>query len=1165
MVRVGQVRRRKNHLYRRGLSALVQSFIHLHTHSEYSILDSSCKIPALLDCAASQRMPALALTDHGVLCGAVKFYREAKKRGIKPIIGVEIYLAPGDRRKREPVNGAKYSHLVLLATDRVGYQNLLALVSLGHTEGFYYRPRVDKELLRHYHPGLIALSGCESGEIPRLLMTNREEEAQAAAREYVDIFGKENFYIELQDHGTERGARLKERLVNLARSLDLPLVATNDIHYLSSNDRHAHEVLLNIRANKKLSDPEHMSFEGEGYHFRSTEEMLQLFSDVPEAIENTGAIAERCHIEIDFGTPMIPPFDLPENVESADQYLRTLAYAGVNKLFGTLSNAVRERLEYELQVVERMNYATYFLIVWDFVRFAHENKIPVGPGRGSAAGSLVSYCLGITRVDPLQYNLIFERFLNPDRISMPDFDIDFCVKGRDRVLEYVREKYGGEPHQPKTAQIVTFDQMAARSVVRDVGRVLGTPYTKTDQLAKLIPYGTKLKTALMKVPDLKALYENDPEAKETIDIGLRLEGLIRNSSTHAAGVVIAAEALTRHVPLLRLPDGEIVTQFDMGDVEAVGLLKFDFLGLRNLTLIDVTCSTLREYAEIEIDIDNVPLDDEKTFDLIRRGATAGIFQFESSGMTALIQRVQPDRFEDLIALLALYRPGPLESGMADDYVARRSGRKPVAYPHPSLKEVLQDTYGLPIYQDQIMLIAQKLAGFTLAEADVLRKAMGKKKKEIMAGLREKFIAGCRANGIPQDLAHQTFADMEKFSRYGFNKAHATAYAFVSYWTAYLKANYPTCFMASLLTSVQGDTDKVADYIGECQEMGIEVLPPDINESERDFTPIGQNRVRFGLAAIKHVGRGAIDAILASRKKGGFASFFDLCRCVNGEGIDREALEALIKAGTFDSFGASRRGLLRHLSDGLKTMQIARHERETGQQSFFGRSGTDIADPKILEEEFSQTELLAFEKELLGLYVSADPLDPHREMLRLYCTPLCQIESVQEGAKTTVGGRIKKIRKISTKNGNRMAFLTLDDGSGEAEITIFPEVYETSAALLQADHLVCLRMTAGKRNGELNFIADDVSPITELPTRMATTLTLMLKQEEIVPERLASLSDLMHQHPGTAPVRFRIENKGRAVEIAAGEQFLITPSPTLKRDLENLLGEDQVQLTFHERW
>ena len=1141
------------------------SFIHLHTHSEYSILDSSCKIPALLDCAAANQMPALALTDHGVLSGAIKFYREAKKRGIKPILGTQIYLAPGDRRRKEAVNGTKYSHLVLLAADREGYQNLLTLVSLGHTEGFYYRPRVDKELLRRHRNGLIALSGCESGEIPRLLLSNREAAAHAAAREYAEIFGRENFYLELQDHGTERGARLKERLIDLARSLDLPLVATNDIHYLSPDDRHAHEVLLNVRANKKLSDPDRMNFEGEGYHFRSAEEMQTLFADLPEAIENTVAIAERCNLEIDFGTPMIPPFDLPEEAESADQYLRTLAYAGAQKLFGTVSDAVRERLEYELQTIERMNYATYFLIVWDFVRFAHENRIPVGPGRGSAAGSLVSYCLGITRVDPLRYNLIFERFLNPDRISMPDFDIDFCAKGRDRVLEYVREKYGGEPHQPRTAQIVTFDQMAARSVVRDVGRVLGTPYAKTDQLAKLIPYGAKLKTALKRVPDLKALYENDPEAKEIIDIGLRLEGLIRNSSTHAAGVVIAAESLTQYVPLLRLPDGEIVTQFDMGDVEAVGLLKFDFLGLRNLTLIDVTCSTLREYAQTEIDIDNVPLDDEKTFELIRRGATAGIFQLESSGMTALIQRVQPDRFEDLVALLALYRPGPLESGMADDYVARRSGRTPVSYPHPSLKEVLQDTYGLPIYQDQIMLLAQKLAGFTLAEADVLRKAMGKKKKEIMAGLREKFIAGCHKNAIPQELAHQTFADMEKFSRYGFNKAHATAYAFVSYWTAYLKANYPTCFMASLLTSVQGDTDKVADYIGACREMGIEVLPPDINESERDFTPVSQHRIRFGLAAIKHVGGGAIDAILASRKGEGFASFFDLCRRVNGEGIDREALEALIKAGTFDGLGASRRGLLRHLSDGLQTMQIARHERETGQRSFFERLDTALVEPAISEEEFPPSELLAFEKELLGLYVSADPLDPYRETLQLCCTPLSELETLQEGTKITVGGRIKKIRKISTKNGNRMAFLTLDDGSGEIEITVFPEVYETSAALLQADHLVCLRLITGKRNGKVNFIAEDVSPITELSTRMTSTLTLRLKQEEVVPERLTSLSDLMRRHPGTAPVHFCIENHGRIVEIAAGEQFLITPSPTLKQDLENLLGAGQVQLRFYERW
>lgn len=1143
---------------------MTEKFVHLHTHSEYSILDASCKIPALLDCAIKHKMSALALTDHGGMSGVIKFYREAKKRGIKPIIGTEIYLSPGDHRERKTADGSKYYHLVLLASNLDGYQNLLTLVSLGHTEGFYYKPRVDKELLRRYHSGLIALSGCESGEVPRLLLADREEAAAAAAQEYVSIFGENNFYIELQDHGTDRGAGLRERSIKLARTLRLPLVATNDIHYLAPEDRLAHEVLLNIRANKKLSDPDRMTLEGDGYYFRSSEEMARLFADVPEAIENTRAIADRCNLDLEFGSAKIPPFALPEGAENADQYLRTLAYAGAEERFGVLTNEVRTRLEYELGVIERMHYATYFLIVWDFVRFAHENSIPVGPGRGSAAGSLVSYCLGITSVDPLKYNLIFERFLNPDRVSMPDFDIDFCVKGRDRVIEYVRQKYDGESHHPKTAQIVTFDQMAARSVVRDVGRVLGAAYATADRLAKLIPYNTRLKTALEKVPELRTLYDSNEEVKEVIDIGLRLEGLIRNSSTHAAGVVIAADALTCHVPLLRLSDGEIVTQFDMSDVEAVGLLKFDFLGLRNLTLIDATCSLLRQRAGVDIEINNVPLDDEKTFALIQKGCTTGIFQLESSGMTSLIRRVQPDRFEDLVALLALYRPGPLESGMAEDYVDRRSGRKPTIYPHPSLKEVLEDTYGLPIYQDQIMFMAQKLAGFSLAEADILRKAMGKKKKEIMASLQEKFVAGCLASGVDRDLAMQTFDDMEKFSRYGFNKAHATAYAFVSYWTAYLKANYPPYFMASLLTSVEDDIDKVADYIAECREMAIKVLPPDINESSRDFTPTDANRIRFGLGAIKHAGKSAIDAILTSRGTG-FTSFFDLCRRVNAESVDRETLEALIKAGAFDRFGASRRGLLLHLSEGLEMMEIARREKRTGQQSFFDSFESGAITPSISAKEFSQAELLSFEKELLGLYVSADPLDRHRETLGLYCTPLSRIASIGEGQQTTVGGRIKKIRRISTRSGDQMAFLTLEDGGGEAEITVFPKLFEIASTFLESDHLISLRLTVGKRNGELNLVADTISPLAELPEQASPSVTLVLSPEEINPERLASLSALIQQYPGDAPVLFHVEEEGRYIEVLAGGQFLIAPSLALKEGLESLLGERRVYFQNGDRW
>ena len=1135
---------------------MTEKFVHLHTHSEYSILDSSCKIKALLDLTQKYDMDALALTDHGVMGGAIKFYREAKRRGIKPIIGCEIYLAPGDRRERRVRNGAKYYHLVLLAENARGYSNLVTIVSLAQTEGFYYKPRADKELLRKYHEGLIALSACQSGEIPRLLLAGRADAARAAAAEYAEIFGAGNFYIELQDHGTETDKRLRGELVALARDLNLPLVATNDTHYMTPEDHLAHEVLLNIRANKKIDDDDRMKFDGDGYHFRSAAEMKELFADIPEAIDNTRVIADRCNLEIEFGHTAIPPFPLPEGV-SADSYLRKLAYDGARERYDEITPAVEERLEYELSVIERMKYATYFLIVWDFVRFSKEQHIPVGPGRGSATGSLVSYCIGITRVDPLRYNLIFERFLNPERVSMPDFDIDFCVKGRDKVIAYVQDKYGRD----RTAQIATYDRMAARSVVRDVGRVLGASYNTTDHLAKLIPYGLTLRVAVAQVAELHKLYESDPEIKKIVDIGLRLEGLTRNTSTHAAGVVVAARPLQEIVPLLRLGEGEIVTQYDMTDVEAVGLLKFDFLGLRNLTLLDEACASLRDHAGIDVDLDKVPLDDEKTFEMIRAGETAGIFQLEGSGMTSLIRRVQPDRFEDLIALLALYRPGPLESGMTDDYVERRHGRQKITYPHPSLSEVLGETYGLPIYQDQIMLMAQKLAGFSLAEADILRKAMGKKNKAMMVSMREKFMAGCLKNEIPEQVATESFDDMEKFSRYGFNKSHTTAYAFISYWTAYLKANYPTHFMASLLGSVQGDLDKVASYIGQCRRMGIEVLPPDINESEASFTPTSDSRIRFGLAAIKHVGKGAIETILAVRKDG-FKSFFDMCRRVDG--VDRDTLEALIKAGAFDSMGSSRRGLLMHASQGVEMMQIARHERQSGQQSFFSGPETAVVDPTVSEEEFPQSELLEFEKELLGLYISADPLDQYRDVISLYCTPLSTISSLREAESAVIGGRITAMRRIVTKKGDQMAFITMSDGDSEAEITIFPRVLEPASSSIDVDLFTALRVTAGRRNGDINLVAEEVIPLESLEKKISLSVNVTLSEEEIDPDRLTRLKAFLAEHPGDAPFVLRVDAEDGRFLVRAGEGFCVSPSVELQRGLEEIVGPGRVRVAAGDR-
>ncbi|UCF10223.1 MAG: DNA polymerase III subunit alpha [Candidatus Bipolaricaulota bacterium] len=1131
-------------------------FVHLHTHSEYSVLDSTCKIPALVHRAEECGMEALALTDHGSMGGAIRFYREAKRKKIRPIIGCELYLAPGSRKERSAQDGQRFFHLVVLAMNATGYHNLLALATRAHVEGFYYRPRVDKELLRSHHEGLIALSACQSGEIPRLLLAGREDDATRAAEEYAGIF-EDRFYLEVQNHGTERDQRLLTGIRGLAEKLRLPLVATNDIHYLARDDAQAHEVLLNIRANKRLSDPDRRYFEGDGYHFCSAREMVERFGDLPGAIENTAIIAERCDLDLELGTPLLPPFDLPEDEQDADVYLRKLTQSGAEQLFGTVPPEVQERIDYELGVIAQMKYSTYFLIVWDFVRFAREHALPGGPGRGSAAGSMVAYCLGVTSVDPLRYNVTFERFLNPDRVSMPDVDIDFCIRGRDQVIDYVRTKYGGSGWETCTAQIATFDRMAARSVVRDVGRVLGVPYAATDRVAKLIPQGLNLRSAVERVPELRTLHQNDAEIRRVVDIGLRLEGLARNCSTHAAGVVISPDALVRHAPLMRLTDGELVTQFDMIDLETVGLLKFDFLGLRNLTLIDETCRAVERDGGPALAPREIPLDDTATFASICAGRTAGIFQLESTGMTALIRRVCPNRFEDLIALLALYRPGPLDSGMTEEYVQRRTEQAEVRYPHQSLVPILKETYGLPIYQDQQMLIAQRMAGFTLGEADILRKAMGKKDKKIMEGLRARFLEGCTRSGVQKDAASQLFEDMEKFSRYGFTKSHTTAYAFITYWTAYLKANHPTQFMASLLSSVQSDTDKVAEYIAECRAMAISVLPPDINESARDFAAVLEGTVRFGLAAVKHTSETAVEAVLAARAERPYESLFDLCRRTARGGVDRESLEALIKAGAFDSLGLPRRGLLLRLSDAMELMQLARHQELSGQRSFFDDAAVRIADPPVPAERFGKRERLAFEKELLGLYVSSHPLDDYKDTLSEHCTPLGELATLPRGHRTTIGGRIKAVRQVITRKGDAMAFVTLEDRESEAEVTVFSEVAERSAPLLKEDELVALVILVDERRGEPNYVVQQALPLGSANAGTLEASGIILEPEDTRPGPLLALRRLIVAHPGATPLTLRVRCNGHAIHIQAGDRFRVTHTTEFAEGIRELLGDGRL--------
>jgi DNA polymerase-3 subunit alpha len=1126
------------------------SFVHLHVHSEYSLLDATCRIDGLLQRAAELGMPALALTDHGVLCGAVEFYLRARELGVQPILGCELYVAPKSRFEKSQQN--KYYHLTVLARSETGYRNLLKLSSSAFLEGFYYRPRVDKELLRQYGDGLIVLSGCLKAEIPSLLVRGDVDGAERVAREFLEMVGPENFYIELQDHGLDDQRKIWPLLLELAKRLDARVVATNDVHFLAREDHEAHSVFINIGSRKSTEPRRYVP----DLYLKTPDEMRQLFEDVPEAIESTLEIAERCRLELDLSEHHLPRFEVPTG-ETPEKYLERLAWEGVRERYEVITPEIEERLRYELGVIRQMGYAPYFLIVQDFIRYARSQGIPVGPGRGSSAGSVVCYALGITDVDPLKYGLIFERFLNPDRIELPDIDIDFCVRRRDEVIQYVEQKYGVN----HVAQIVTFDTMAARSAVRDVARAMEIPYSEADKIAKLIPFGMSLSQALDASPELKQHYEQDERTRRIIDVAKRLEGLVRNPSTHAAGVVIAPEEITHYAPLLRLSDGSVVTQYDMISLGAIGMLKMDFLGLRNLTVIDDTLRSLRERRGVELDLSEIPLDDDKTYEMLREGRTAGVFQLEGSGIREMVRRLAPTEFNDLIAVLALYRPGPLESGMARDFIERKHGRQKITYPHPKLKDVLADTYGLPIYQDQVLMMARVMAGFTLPEADTLRKAIGKKKKKLMAQMREKFIQGCIKNGISKAKAGEIFADIEKFARYGFVKAHSTAYALISYWTAYLKAHYPAEYMAALLTSVAGNAAKVREYINECRELGIEVLPPDINESEADFSPVegpqGKEAIRFGLGAIKNVGHGSIEAILEARRSGPFRSFFELCKRVDIEKLNKEVLESLIKAGALGSLG-TRKGLLDHVPLGLEIAGRARQERLSGQRSFFEEGeGTPEEEltPQISTEEYSKDELLDFERELLGLYVSGHPLEGEEERLALHrsCT-LAQLDELDEGREARVTGRIEEIKRKQTRGGKTMAIVTLEDLSGQAEIVVFPAQFERMREVLERGRLVLVR---GRRETRQNgrgggLIAEEISLLEEL--ERASELHLWLRAESVDEALLQRIRELLEDQLGTSRVVVHITGERRQEIVDAGDALKVRLSHALLKNLREALGD-----------
>lgn len=1128
-------------------------FVHLHVHTEYSLLDGAARIRNLVARAKELGMPALAITDHGAMFGVVDFYQACTEQGIKPLLGCEVYVAPRTMRDRQSGIDDKLYHLVLLAENQRGYENLLHLVSAGYTEGFYYKPRVDKEILARHGEGLIALSGCTAGEVASFALAGDIARATAAATEYRDIFGG-RFYLEVQDHGLEEQKIINRGLVEVARKTGIPLVATNDVHYINREDAELQDILLCIQTGKTLDDPQRLRFSSQELYLKSEEEMAARLGELPGALAATAEIAERATVKLDFNTVHLPAYDVPPGYTDAS-YLRELCEQGLVRRYGNVPEEARRRLDYELQVITQMNYCSYFLIVWDFIRFARERQILVGPGRGSAAGSLVAYTLGITDIDPLRYGLLFERFLNPDRVSLPDIDIDFCFERRGEVIDYVFRKYGHD----RVAQIATFGTMAARAAVRDVGRVMGLTYGEVDRVAKMIPAepGMTIEKALAQSAELEELYRTNQVVRKLLDTARALEGMPRHASIHAAGVVISKEKLTKYVPLYKTSDGVISTQFTKEAVEALGLLKMDLLGLRTLTVIGDAVRLIREHRGIEIDINRVPLDDPATYALLGSGDTTGVFQLESSGMRNLLRELKPEVFEDVIALVALYRPGPLGSGMVEDFIRRKHGQLPVEYDHPVLEPILKDTYGVILYQEQVMRIASDLAGFTLAEADLLRRAMGKKKPEIIAGLRSQFIEGAVRRGVDAEVAGRIFDKMEYFAGYGFNKSHSAAYAFVAYQTAYLKANFPVEFMAALLTSVKDNTDRIAVYVEECRRRGIEVLPPDVNESGKDFTLV-KNGIRFGLAAIKNVGEAAVDAIIEARQAGGpFKNLTDFCQRLDFRVVNRRVLESLIKAGALSSLGASRAQLMAILDSVIQLGQRTRKEKDTAQLSLFGNWEEEempAALPLPDVPEWTRRDILAAEKEALGLYISGHPLEEYRQLLRTVTTAGAgEIRQMDEGRGVLIGGLITSLRRISTRRGDPMAFVTVEDLTGSVEVILFPRVYWEGRRLLSEGAGVLLWGQVSRDGDDTKVVADRLTSLdagAEVYIRLGCSARLS-----------AQVKEVLHAYRGKNPVYFVLKD-GARTRTVPGECGVDLTTPVV-RVLKQLVGPDGVEVRW--RW
>ncbi|HHX73332.1 MAG TPA: DNA polymerase III subunit alpha [Firmicutes bacterium] len=1134
-----------------------RQFVHLHTHTEYSLLDGAGRVKDTVTRAAELGMPAIAITDHGTMYGVIDFYKAAKIAGIKAIIGCEVYVAYRSRFDRDPRRDQKQHHLVLLARDREGYRNLMELVSRGFSEGFYYKPRVDHELLARYSRGLIALSACIAGEIPQALLEGREEDARRLLSFYRETFGSENFFLELQDHGLEEQKAVNPELIRLARETGTPLVVTNDLHYIRREDAYPHDILLCIQTGKTVEEENRMRFPTAEFYLKPAEEMALLFPGLPEALDNTLEIADRCEVEFEFGKTYLPVYEVPASYHDDYEYLRELCFEGAEKIYGTpLPEHVKERLDYELKVIRQMGFCSYFLIVWDFVHYAHNNNILVGPGRGSAAGSIVAYSLGITNIDPLKYNLLFERFLNPERVSMPDIDIDFCYERREEVIQYVTEKYGADC----VAQIITFGTMGARAVVRDVGRVLHMPYAEVDKIAKLIPaeLNITIKEALEKAPDLKELYDKDQKIRQLIDLSMTLEGLPRHASTHAAGIVISGKPLVEFVPLQKSGDW-MVTQFPKDTVEELGLLKMDFLGLRTLTIIGETVRLIKQSTGQDVDISRLPLDDGKTYELLTQGDTSAVFQLESAGMRNVLRELKPNVFEDVIAVLALYRPGPMEQ--IPTFISNKHGLTPIHYLHPELEPILKETYGIMVYQEQIMQVASKMAGFSLGEADLLRRAIGKKKIEILNEQREVFVRGCLQKGHSKDLANELYDLIVKFASYGFNKSHAAAYALVSYQTAYLKAHYPTQFMAAHLTGNMLSTDKIAGYIADCKKMGITVMPPDVNVCEKNFTVAGEGTIRYGLAAVKNVGLGAIESIVSARREGGdFKSLRDFCARVDLRSCNKKVLESLIKSGAFDFLGANRLQLLAILDETMSAAQTMQREKQNGQLSMF-----DLVEDKTeesawarLHDEYpelpepSPRERLAMEKEALGLYLSGHPLEEYDAVLKLFprLTALQELEELPDGSPVIAAGMISTCKQIFTRAGKPMAFITLEDLTAEVEVVVFTSVFEKAKAALVTDSVVLVHGRISHKDEESKILAEK---IVLLPQKVRQVQIRLGGEEGL--NKLLALKELLKDACGTIPVYLTFPEAGKQVLLA--ETYWLCDEEGQLQEIRRLFGEDAV--------